>query len=112
VFASRSTYCHSREVRRDRALLPLATTTGSANVSVAWRKRFPPLPVGHVTSIPGRSFEIRFPDGDFEIDAGTRRPPPDVGDTLRRRGKLWKVTARSDRPRVTVQVERLEERRP
>jgi hypothetical protein len=50
------------------------------------------FPLRHVTSIPGRSFEIRFPDGDFEIDAGTRRPPPDVGDTLRRRGKLWKVT--------------------
>jgi len=35
----------------------------------------------------------------------------EVGDTLRRRGKLWKVTARIDRPRVTVRVERLEERR-
>jgi hypothetical protein len=75
------------------------------------RKRFHPFPAGHLTSIPGRSFEIRFPDGDFEIDAGTQRPPPDVGDTLRRRDKLWKVTARSDLPRVTVRVERLEERR-
>jgi len=75
------------------------------------RKRFYPFRAGHLTSIPGRSFEIRFPDGDFEIDAGTQRPPPDVGDALRRRGKLWKVTARNDRPRVTVRVERLEERR-
>jgi len=61
--------------------------------------------------MPGRSFEIRFPDGDFEIDAGTQRPPPDVGDTLRRRGKLWRVTARSDRPQVILRVRRLDEPR-
>ena len=44
--------------------------------------------------MPGRSFEVRFPDGTFEIDASNEHPPPEVGDTIHRRGKLWRVTAR------------------
>jgi hypothetical protein len=49
---------------------------------------------------------MRFPNGDFEIDASWDRPPPEVGDTIRRNGKLWKVTARrDDPPPVIVQVE-------
>jgi hypothetical protein len=65
--------------------------------------------------MPGRSYEIRFPDGDYEIDAVAQRPPPAVGETLRRKGQLWKVTTRSDGPPVTMRVElvsdpRLEDR--
>lgn len=42
---------------------------------------------------PGRAYEIRFPNGDFEVDAAQKHAPPVVGDTLRRAGRLWKVTA-------------------
>jgi hypothetical protein len=59
--------------------------------------------------MPGRSFEIRFPNGDFEVDASGQRPPPEVGETIRRNGKLWKVTARRDARPVIVQVELVEE---
>jgi hypothetical protein len=54
--------------------------------------------------MPGRSFEIRFPDGTFEIDASNAHPPPEIGDTIRRSGKLWRVTARSDGMPVIVRV--------
>jgi hypothetical protein len=53
----------------------------------------------------GRSFIIRYPDGDFEIDAGTKSPPPKLGDTLSRRGALWKVTGRIDGRPVIIRVE-------
>jgi hypothetical protein len=43
--------------------------------------------------MPGRSYEIRYPDNYFEIDAVADKPPPAVGETIRRRGKMWKVTA-------------------
>ena len=55
--------------------------------------------------MPGRSFQIKFPNGDFEIDASHDRAPPEIGDTIRRRGRLWRVTARSDGKPVIVRVE-------
>ena len=54
--------------------------------------------------MPGRSFEVRFPDGTFELDASNEHPPPEVGDTIRRHGKLWRVTARRDGALVIVRV--------
>ena len=43
--------------------------------------------------MPGRAFVIHFPNGDFEYDV---RPAaaPEVGETVRRRGALWRVTTR------------------
>jgi hypothetical protein len=60
--------------------------------------------------MPGRSFEIIYPNGDFEINASRQHPPPAVGDTIRRQGKLWRVTARTDGKPVIVRVELVEER--
>jgi hypothetical protein len=60
--------------------------------------------------MPGRSFEIVYPNGDFEIDASRQHPPPAVGDTIRRQGKLWKVTARMEGKPVIVRVELVEPR--
>jgi hypothetical protein len=57
--------------------------------------------------VPGRGFTIHFPDGDFELDARTELPPPAVGETLRRKGHLWKVTARSEGPPVMLRVEQV-----
>ena len=37
------------------------------------------------------TFVLRFPDGDFELDA-THFEPPAIGDTIRRRNQLWIVT--------------------
>jgi len=37
-----------------------------------------------------RSFEIRFPDGDYEIDV-TTRPLPAAGATMRRKHANWRV---------------------
>jgi hypothetical protein len=54
--------------------------------------------------MPGRSFVVRFPNGTFEIDASNAHPPPEVGDTIRRSGKLWRVIARSDDMPVIVRV--------
>jgi hypothetical protein len=52
-----------------------------------------------------RSYEIRFPDGTFEVHV-SQRPPPEVGDMIRRNGKVWRVKARRDdkpfRPWVEV----------
>ena len=60
--------------------------------------------------MPGRSFEIVYPNGDFEIDASGQNPPPAVGDTMRRNGKLWRVKARTDGKPVIVRVELVEKR--
>jgi hypothetical protein len=60
--------------------------------------------------MPGRTFEIIYPNGDFEIDASGQHPPPTVDDTIRRQGKLWRVTATTDEKPVIVRVE-LDERR-
>jgi len=55
--------------------------------------------------VPGRIYEVRFPNGDFELDAGSQNPPPSVGDTIRRRGQLWTVTERSEaQQRIVVRV--------
>ncbi len=54
--------------------------------------------------MPGRSFVVHFPNGTFEIDASNAHPPPEVGDMIRRGGKLWRVTARSDGMPVIVRV--------
>ena len=55
--------------------------------------------------MPGRIYEVRFPNGDFELDAGSQNPPPSVGDTIRRRGQLWRVTERSEaHQRIVVRV--------
>jgi hypothetical protein len=60
--------------------------------------------------VPGRLYEIRFPDGAFEVDASLQHPPPAVGDTIRRKGKVWKVvSATSDRAPVVVRVELAEQ---
>jgi hypothetical protein len=55
--------------------------------------------------MPGRSFTIHFPDGHYEVDAMSQRPPPAVGETIRRAGKLWRITERADGPPVVVRVE-------
>lgn len=60
--------------------------------------------------MPGRSFEVRYPDGDFEIDASQNQPPPAVGATIRRKGQLWRVTARTDGKPVVLRVELADER--
>jgi hypothetical protein len=54
--------------------------------------------------MPGRLVEIRYPDNYFEIEARTENPPPALGDTLHRRGKLWRVTARTEGPPVSLHV--------
>jgi acyl dehydratase len=60
--------------------------------------------------MPGRSFEIVYPNGDYEIDASRQHDPPAVGDTIRRHGKLWRVTATTAGKPVIVRVELVEER--
>jgi hypothetical protein len=55
--------------------------------------------------MPGRSFEILYPNGDFEIDASGQSPPPAVGDTIRRKGQLWRVTAATGGRPIIVRVE-------
>ena len=59
--------------------------------------------------MPGRSFAIRYPNGDFEMDAFTQQAPPAVGSTIRRRGKLWAVREWEDGPPIVVRVEAVEE---
>jgi hypothetical protein len=60
--------------------------------------------------VPGRLYEIRFPDGAFEVDASLQHPPPAVGDTIRRKGRVWKVvSATTDGAPVVVKVEPAEQ---
>lgn len=49
-------------------------------------------------------FEIRYPDGDYEIVAAERTPPA-IGETIRHKGQLWKVTSTTDGRSVVVHVE-------
>jgi hypothetical protein len=57
--------------------------------------------------MPARAFVIRFPNGDFEYDF-TRLAVPAVGETVRKKGLLWRVTRiTQDRP-VTVHVARVD----
>jgi hypothetical protein len=50
-------------------------------------------------------FEIRYPDGDFEIAATQIHRLPVAGDRLRRKNRLWQVTYTEGRRPVLVHVE-------
>ena len=59
--------------------------------------------------MPSRAFVVRFPNGDFEYDVRSRAAP-EVGETMRRRGALWKVMTLDTRQAVvTVNVEAVDE---
>jgi hypothetical protein len=60
--------------------------------------------------MPGRLYEIRFPNGDFEMDAFTEKPPPEIGETLHRRGEQWKVVSKTAEEPFVVRVERVPDR--
>jgi len=55
-------------------------------------------------------FEIRYPDGDFEIDATQAHGLPVAGDQLRRKDRLWRVTHTQGGRPVLVHVELVEHR--
>jgi hypothetical protein len=55
-------------------------------------------------------FEIRYPDGDFEIAATQVHSLPVVGDQFRRKDRLWRVTHTQGRRPVLVHVELVEHR--
>ena len=58
--------------------------------------------------MPTTAFVIHFPNGDYEYDMRSADAPV-IGDTVRRRGLLWKVTKRSSRDVVvTLEVEPVE----
>lgn len=55
--------------------------------------------------MPTTAFVIHFPNGDYEYDMRSGDAPV-IGDTVRRRGLLWKVTKRTSRDVVvTLEVE-------
>ena len=56
----------------------------------------------------GKGFLYRFPDHDFELGFG--RPLPLVGETLRAKGRVWKVTqvSRGSEDRAIVNLEPVE----
>jgi hypothetical protein len=59
--------------------------------------------------MPSRAFVVRFPNGDFEYEVRSRAAP-EVGEMMRRRGALWKVTTLDTRDAVvTVSVEAADE---
>jgi hypothetical protein len=57
-------------------------------------------------------FEIRYPDGDFEIAATQIHRLPVAGDRFRRKDRLWQVTYTEGRRPVLVHVEVVGERSP
>ena len=62
--------------------------------------------------MPSKAFVVRFPNGDFEYEVRSR-DAPEVGETMRRRGALWKVTTLDTRDVVvTICVEAVDERTP
>ena len=61
--------------------------------------------------MPGRLFEIRYPNGDFEMSAFTQQRPPEIGETLRRRGKLWRVVSKTNDEPFVMRVEPVPDRR-
>src|SRR6188768_3279841 len=74
-----------------RARSVLAKTTSSRGLST----RCVGHPADQATGEnPMRSevFEIRYPDGDFEIAATQVHSLPVVGDQFRRKDRLWRVT--------------------
>jgi hypothetical protein len=60
--------------------------------------------------MPGRLFEIRYPNGDFEMSAFTQQRPPEIGETLRRRGKLWRVVSKTNYEPFVMRVEPVPDR--
>jgi hypothetical protein len=40
--------------------------------------------------MPAKAFVIRFPNGDYEYEL-SGRTAPGIGETVRRKGELWKV---------------------
>jgi len=50
-------------------------------------------------------FEIRYPDGDFEVAATQVHGLPVAGDRFRRKDRLWRVTHTEGRRPVLVYVE-------
>jgi len=51
------------------------------------------------------SFEIVFPDGDYEFDTTTERRLASIGDQFERRRQLWRVTRITDQNLAIVYVE-------
>jgi hypothetical protein len=78
------------------------------------QRRFATVELGHAPtrrwSMHSRAFVVRFPNGEFEYDVRSRRAP-EVGETMRRCGALWKVTTRDAQDAVvTIHVEAVDER--
>jgi hypothetical protein len=61
--------------------------------------------------MPAKALLIRYPDGDFEYDF-TRQALPVIGDTMRRKGDLWRVTRIVGNGVQTAHVERVEKIQP
>ena len=57
--------------------------------------------------IPAKALLIRYPNGDFEYDF-TRRVFPAIGEKVRRKGELWRVTRIAGSPVPTAYVEPVE----
>jgi len=57
-------------------------------------------------------FEIRYPDGDFEIAATQMHRLPVAGDQLRRKDRLWRVVRTEGRRPVLVHVELVGDQSP
>jgi hypothetical protein len=72
------------------------------------KTRFRTLRAGHFRHMSGGLYEIRFPNGEFEI-AYTQKHPPDIGDTLQRRGELWRVVSKTIKAPLALRVEPAEE---
>jgi hypothetical protein len=51
------------------------------------------------------NFEIRYPDGDFEFDV-TEHGLPSIGETIRRKHRLWRVTRIAYGQRAVLHVKR------
>ena len=61
--------------------------------------------------MPARQFEIRYPDGDYEVNS-TSLTFPAVGQTLVRKGVVWRVTRTQGSDPVFVYVEPAHDRQP
>jgi hypothetical protein len=58
--------------------------------------------------MPAKAFVIRFPSGDFEYDL-RRADAPKVGETISKRGLLWRVTQVTQEQPPTVRVAPVDE---
>jgi hypothetical protein len=54
--------------------------------------------------IPAKALLVRYPNGDFEYDF-TRRDFPVIGEKVRRKGELWRVTRIAGSPVPIAYVE-------